>query len=54
MAPHGLVSGLTAEKAEALIAKLESAGAEAEDEPLKIVQVGPCLMTGWSTRWPSI
>ena len=34
-APHGLVSGLTAEKAEALIAKLEAAGAEAEDEPLK-------------------
>ena len=35
LAPHGLVSGLTKEKAERLIAKLQSAGAEAEDEPLK-------------------
>jgi cytochrome c oxidase subunit III len=35
MAPHGLVSGLTAEKAEALIQRLEGAGAAAEDEPLK-------------------
>jgi cytochrome c oxidase subunit III len=35
LAPHGLVSELTAEKAEALIVKLKGAGAEAEDEPLK-------------------
>jgi cytochrome c oxidase subunit III len=34
-APHGLVSGLTAEKAEALIQRLKASGAEAEDEPLK-------------------
>jgi cytochrome c oxidase subunit III len=34
-APHGLVSGLTAAKAEALIQQLEGAGAEVKDEPLK-------------------
>ena len=34
-APHGLVSGLTAEKAADLIVKLRAAGAEADDEPLK-------------------
>src|SRR5580704_9263287 len=34
-APHGLVSGLTKEKAERLVAELQSAGAEVEDEPLK-------------------
>jgi cytochrome c oxidase subunit 3 len=34
-APHGLVSGLTAEKAEALMQQLKGAGAEVEDERLK-------------------
>jgi cytochrome c oxidase subunit III len=34
--PHGLVSGLREEKAKALIAKLTSAGATAEEEPLKM------------------
>jgi cytochrome c oxidase subunit 3 len=33
--PHGLVSGLSKEKAEALIVQLESAAAAAEIEPLK-------------------
>jgi cytochrome c oxidase subunit III len=33
-APHGLVSGLTKEKADRLVAELRSAGAEVEDEPL--------------------
>ena len=35
LAPHGLVSGLTKEKAESLVAELQSAGAEAEHEPLQ-------------------
>jgi cytochrome c oxidase subunit III len=35
-APDGLVSGLTADKAAALVAKLQSAGADAVDEPLKM------------------
>jgi cytochrome c oxidase subunit 3 len=35
-APHGLVSGLTAEKARVLIQKLEAAGAVAKDEPFKM------------------
>jgi cytochrome c oxidase subunit III len=35
LVPHGLVSGLTEQKAKALIARLESAGAKAEDESLK-------------------
>jgi cytochrome c oxidase subunit III len=35
LAPHGLVSELTAAKTETLIMKLKAAGAEAEDEPLK-------------------
>jgi heme/copper-type cytochrome/quinol oxidase subunit 3 len=34
-APHGIVSGLSKEKAEALLAQLKSGGADAEDEPLK-------------------
>jgi cytochrome c oxidase subunit III len=34
-APHGLVSGLTQEKAESLVAELRSAGAEVEDERLQ-------------------
>jgi cytochrome c oxidase subunit 3 len=33
--PHGLVSGLTRQKAEELLAQLKAAGAEAEDEPVK-------------------
>jgi cytochrome c oxidase subunit 3 len=33
--PHGVVNGLKKEKAAALVAQLESAGATAEDEPLK-------------------
>ena len=35
LAPHGLVSELTAAKTEVLIMKLKAVGAEAEDEPLK-------------------
>ncbi len=33
--PHGLVSGLTKEKAEALVARLKASGVDAEVEPLK-------------------
>jgi len=36
--PHGLVSGLTNEKAETLVALIKAAGGEAEAEPLKTYQ----------------
>jgi cytochrome c oxidase subunit III len=35
-APHGIVAGLTTEKASALVEQLKSAGATAEKEPLKM------------------
>ena len=44
-APHGLVSGLTKEKAEALVAKLKSAGARRRRRALEDVSIGPCPTT---------